>query len=399
MILSKRLELISESTTLKLNALVQSLKAQGQDVINLTAGEPDFAPPQQAIEEIKKRASLSAESKYTPVPGLKELREEIAEGTAILQSISKQWSFENVIVTHGAKHALAQIFMATLNKNDEVLIPAPYWLSYPEMVLLADGKPVIMETKFEDDYLLKPDVLKKYLTSKTKLIILNSPSNPTGAVYTKSQFQAVGKIIFEHIKMHPECFVVSDEIYNEIVFEGEKPACSFLKACPELKENCITVNGASKNFAMTGWRIGWAIGPKTIIQAMNKIQGQSTSGVNRLAQWAALAALRMDINYFEENRKTFGKRRNLLMDILSKSERIKVRPPKGAFYAFLELGEVLRGQEDSVSFCEQLLEKAQVAVVPGVSFGSPWAVRMSFATSEKNIQEGCHRFVKFLEKF
>jgi len=394
--IARRLNGVSESATLKLNAMVQALKAKGVDVVNLTAGEPDSNVPEEA-----KRAVIDAlnanKSKYTPAAGIPELREAVAQKTNAQQpSVSAKlpWKGSDVVVTNGGKQALFNAFLALLDPGDEVLIPSPYWLSYPEMVKLAEGTPRILKTSFADGFKLTPAELARAVTAKTKALVLNSPSNPTGVMYTREEFRKLGEVL-----LRPECrriWVLSDEIYDKIVFEKVEFA-SFLDCAPELRDRSVTVNGMSKSAAMTGWRIGWAVAPPSLAPSLITLQGQSTSNINALAQWASLAALKLPESHFGEQARSYLRRRNLALEILRKARKIEVLTPDGAFYIFLGVGQHLKPGEDSMGFAERLLDQAKVAVVPGTPFGEPGFVRLSFALDDRSLQEGCERIVKFLE--
>ena len=392
--LAKRLDGVSESATLKLNAAVQAMKAAGIDVVNLTAGEPDFNVPEAAKAAVID-ALKNNRSKYTPVPGIPELRQAVADKTNLQQpSVARKrpWSPAEVVVTNGGKQALYNIFMTMLDSGDQVLIPSPYWLSYPEMVKLAGGIPKFIHAPFDQGFKITPDQLLNAVkkdAAQIKALIFNSPSNPTGAIYSRAEFEALGKIL-THTPGAEHIWVISDEIYDRINF-GRVPFCSFLEACPDLRDRVITVNGMSKSASMTGWRIGWSLAPQAFSQGMITIQGQSTSGINALAQWASLAALKLPESDFASQVESFRKRRDLTLEILKKSGKLKIVAPEGAFYAFVGVGE------DSFAFAEKLLEAAKVAVVPGGPFGEPEFIRLSFATDERTLQEGCSRLVKFVE--
>lgn len=395
--LAKRLDGVSESATLKLNALVQQMKAQGVDVVNFTAGEPDFNVP-----EAGKQAVIDAvhanRSKYTPAPGLPELRELIAAKTNAQQpeaTKSAPWKAADVIVTNGGKQAIYNAMQALLNPNDEVVIPGPYWLSYPEMAKLAGAKPVIVTASAAQDFKISPEQLDRALsTGRVKLLLFNSPSNPTGAMYSRAEFEKLGRVLNEN-KYAADTWILSDEIYDRIIL-GETPFTSFLGACPALRSRTITVNGMSKAAAMTGWRVGWSVGPQSVTQGMSTIQGQSTSGINALAQWASIAVLKLPEAEFASQVSSFRRRRDLVLELLTRSGRIEMMPPEGAFYAFVGVGKCLRPGEDSVGFAERLLTEAKVAVVPCSPFGAPEYVRLSFATDEKTLREGCERILKYV---
>lgn len=392
--IARRLDGVSESATLKLNALVQAMRARGEDIVNLTAGEPDFAPPDEAKAAIK-RAVDENRNKYTPVAGLPEIRERIAKKTNAQQpnvvAAHGEWKASDVVVTNGGKQAIYNAAMALLNPGDEVLVPAPYWLSYPEIVKLAEGKPVVVETKAESKFKVTVDDLRKKLTPRTKLLILNSPSNPTGTTYARAEFEAIGKWL---AKEAPGAWVLSDEIYDRILF-GNDPFVSFLDAAPELKNRSITVNGLSKAAAMTGWRVGWTVAPPELTQAMLTLQGQSTSGINSLAQYAGIAALDLAEEKFAEMVSAFRRRRRMALEILAKAAKLKVLPPEGAFYVFLGIEAFLKAGEDSMQVSEALIREAKVAVVPGTPFGAPNWVRMSIATDDETLKKGCERLARF----
>lgn len=393
---ARRLEGVSESATLKLNATVQSLKAKGVDVVNLTAGEPDFSVPLAAKEAIVESLALNR-SKYTPVPGIPELREAIAEKTNLQQpSVAKgtPWTSSQVLVTNGGKQAIFNSLMAFLDPGDEVLIPSPYWLSYPEMVKLAGGIPKFVSAPFSQGFKIKPEQLRNALGLKVKMLFLNSPNNPTGVMYSRQEFAQLAEVLL-NTPGAENVWVISDEIYDRINL-GRIPFCSFLEAAPQLSHRTITVNGMSKSAAMTGWRIGWSVAPTAVTQAMITLQGQSTSGINSLAQWASLAALKLPESHFASQIETFRTRANLILEKLKNARKLEVITPDGAFYVFVGVKAYLRAGEDAVAFSQRLLEEAKVAVIPGTPFGEPEFVRLSFATDEKTLQEGCDRFVKYL---
>lgn len=393
-VMAKRLNGVSESATLKLNALVQAMRARGEDIVNLTAGEPDFAPPEEAKAAVR-RALDENRNKYTPVAGIPEIRERVAKKTNAQQpnvvAAHGEWKASDVVISNGGKQAIYNVMMALLNPGDEVLILAPYWLSYPEMVKLAEGSPVIVETKTENKFKATVEDLRRKLTPKTKLLILNSPSNPTGTTYTRAEFEAIGKWV---AKEAPGVWVLSDEIYDRILF-GADPFVSFLDAAPELRNRTVTVNGLSKSAAMTGWRIGWTVTTPELTQALLTLQGQSTSGINSLAQYAGIAALDLAEEKFAEMVSAFKRRRRMALEILAKAEKLKVVPPEGAFYVFLGVEAFLKAGEDSMQLSETLIREAKVAVVPGTPFGAPNWMRMSIATDDETLKKGCERLAQF----
>lgn len=392
---SDRLRDVSESATLKLNAQAQALAARGIDVVNLTAGEPDFNVPEAAkaaaIEAIRNNLS-----KYTPVTGVPELKKLIAEKTNRQQpalAARSPWKPSNVIVTNGGKQALFNILFASVNPGDEVLIGAPFWLSYPEMVKACEGKPVIVATDVRSRYKLTAQSLEKAITPKTKWLILNSPSNPTGVMYSKSELRALGEVLLS--AKGRNVGVITDEIYDRLVFSRE-PFCSFLEANPELAARTVTVNGLSKSAAMTGWRLGWAVASEPIIQAMQVIQGQSTSGVSSLTQAAAIAALQIPESEFASWLESFRSRRDLVCKTLkTRSPNLSAIEPDGAFYVWIDISSALLPAEDSMSFCAKLLDEAQVAVVPGGPFGDDRAIRISFALKVERLTEALDRLTRF----
>ncbi len=393
---SRRLEGVSESATLKLNATVQAMKAQGVDIINLTAGEPDFWVPDAAKSAVIE-ALQANRSKYTPVPGIPELREAVATKTNRQQmSLAQEdlWKASHVVITNGAKQALFNALLALLNPGDAVLIPSPYWLSYPEMVKIAGGIPQFISAPLSQGFKIQPQQLENALNFQVKAIILNSPCNPTGAVYSKEEFQALAKVLSHH-PAAGNVWIISDEIYDRIHF-GRIPFCSFLDAAPELRDRTITLNGLSKSAAMTGWRVGWSVASEEITQAMIIIQGQSTSGINALAQWAGLAAIQLPEENFVSQIQSFKQRRDLLLDQLKNRIHLELFTPDGAFYAFIGIRYYLKPGENSIGFAQRLLEEAHVAVVPGTPFGEQQFIRLSFATDPKAIAEGCRRFSQYL---
>lgn len=391
-----RLNGVSESATLKLNALVQSMKANGENVINLTAGEPDFSVP-DSVKAAMIKAIQENKSKYTPVAGIIELRKAIAHKTNLQQpecANRNPWDASNVVVSNGGKQALFQTLMAVLNPGDEVLIPAPYWLSYPEMVKLSGGIPVILSCTIENGFKCDGTLLKEAITDKTRVLILNSPSNPSGITYSLEEFKALGEVIRSHPR-GKEILIISDEIYDRILYTG-KPFVSFLAANPDLYQQTVTVNGLSKSAAMTGYRVGWSVGPKWITDGILTLQGQSTSGINAPTQYASLAALQLSEESFKPQVESFLKRRDCALSILSEAPKLKIVKPEGAFYILLGMQAYFAQGEESGAFAERLLKDGNVALVPGTPFGAEGYLRMSFATDELTLKEGCERIVRYL---
>ncbi len=398
MIFSKRVSGLQESATLKINAIANQLKLEGKTIINLTAGEPDFP----AFDEAKKAVIEALEknlSKYTPTPGVPELRELVAKKTNLQQPSlgAKPWKPSDVMVTNGGKQALFDVILTLIDQGDEVLIPAPFWLSYPEMVKVAEGVSVYIPSTFESHYKINSTDLKKSITPQTKMLIINSPCNPTGATYSKSELQDLGKVL----ESFPKIWIVSDEIYDRIDYTSEG-WISFLEACPQLRDRTITVNGMSKSGAMTGWRVGWSVSPESVTSKLNALQGHSTSGICSLSQAAAIATLKLPPERFEVQRKEYLNRRNLALELLRKSAKIRVDEPHGAFYFFIDLSGVFVGnktEQDANDFVQALLKDEQVAVVSGVDFGAPKCIRISFATDLKTLLSGCQKIVDYCEKF
>jgi aspartate aminotransferase len=285
--------------------------------------------------------------------------------------------------------------LALVQPGDEVLIPAPFWVSYPEIVKVAQGTPRILPTTYEQGFKLQPAQLKAALNSRVKAIFINSPSNPSGVMYSKAELRALGEVILS-TPAAENTWVITDEIYDRVIL-GDIPFCSFLEAVPELASRTVTVNGLAKSAAMTGWRVGWSIAPDYLTQGLITLQGQSTSGINSVAQWAGVAALKLPESVFEGQAKTFRRRRDIVLEILGKTNKIEVLPPDGAFYAFVGVRKCFQPGEDSMGFAQRLLENAKVALVPGTPFGEPGFLRLSYATDEKTLKEGCERLVGFLK--
>ncbi len=392
--LSDRLNRLAPSATLAMSQRSNEMKAQGINVINMSVGEPDFMTPDY-VKEAGKRAIDDNFSKYSPVPGYLSLRTAIAN--KLKRENNLNYSASEVIVGTGGKQGVCNTILALVNPGDEVIIPAPYWVSYPQMVKLAGGVPVIVPAGIEQDFKVTADQLKAAITSKTKLIILCSPSNPTGSVYTKEELEALAKIVLEH----NDLFVLSDEIYEHINYIG---CHASIAACEGMKERTIICNGVSKAYAMTGWRLGWVAAPEWIIKGLNKLQGQYTSGTSSVSQMAALAAYEGDQGCVEDFRKAFQRRRDLIVSLAKEVSGLEVNVPEGAFYLFPKCSSYF-GKTDgkhvinnSTDFALYLLEEGHVATVAGDAFGSPDYFRMSYATSDDNIIEALSRIKEVLLK-
>lgn len=392
--LSDRLNRLAPSATLAMSQRSGEMKAQGINVINMSVGEPDFMTPDH-VKEAGKKAIDDNFSKYSPVPGYLSLRKAIAN--KLKRENNLNYSASEVIVGTGGKQGVCNTILALVNPGDEVIIPAPYWVSYPQMVKLAGGGPVIVPAGIEQDFKVTADQLKAAITSKTKLIILCSPSNPTGSVYTKEELEALAKIVLEH----NDLFVLSDEIYEHINYIG---CHASIAACEGMKERTIICNGVSKAYAMTGWRLGWVAAPEWIIKGLNKLQGQYTSGTSSVSQMAALAAYEGDQGCVEDFRKAFQRRRDLIVSLAKEVPGLEVNVPEGAFYLFPKCSSYF-GKTDgkhvinnSTDFALYLLEEGHVATVAGDAFGSPDYFRMSYATSDDNIIEALSRIKEVLLK-
>ncbi len=382
---ANRATVITPSQTLAIDAKAKQLKAAGEDVIGLAAGEPDFDTP----EHIKAAAMGALEAgftKYTPSSGIPELRQAIAEKLKADNGLDYEPS--QIIVNCGAKHSCFNAMLAVLNEGDEVIIPAPYWLSYPEMVRMAGGEPYIVETTPETGYKLTPEQLRENISPGTKMLILNSPSNPTGSVYTETELVELAEIALEE-----QIYILSDEIYEKLVY-GDAEHTSIAAFTDTTLANTIVVNGFSKSYAMTGWRLGYLAAPKEIAKAVDSIQSHSTSNPTSFAQKGALAALKGPQECVEEMRQKFDERRRRMFELLKNMPSVGVVEPLGAFYM---LADISAFGLDSSTFCSQLLEKEKVALVPGVAFGNDRTVRMSFATDLENIEKALGRFARFCQ--
>ena len=393
--LSKRVSSIGPSPTLGITAKAKKMRAEGIDVIGFGAGEPDFDTPVN-IKEAAKKAIDAGFTKYTPPSGIPELKVAICE--KLKRDNDLDYEPEEILVSCGAKHAIFNAVLALCDDDDEVILLSPYWVSYPEMIKLARANPVVIKTTQQNNFKITPEQLRDAVTPKTKLIILNSPSNPTGIVYTKKELQLLSEILVE-----AEICCISDEIYEKIIYDG-KEHVSIASLSSEMKKLTIVVNGVSKPYSMTGWRIGYAAGPREIIKAMSNLQAHSTSNPTSISQKAALEALKGQQKDMEEMVRAFAERRNYIVGRLNSIERIRCIMPEGAFYVFLDVSQLLgkkyNGQtiKDSFLLTELLLTEARVAVVPGAVFGDDNHLRLSYATSMENIAEGMDRIGEFIKK-
>ncbi|HED31294.1 MAG TPA: pyridoxal phosphate-dependent aminotransferase [Prosthecochloris aestuarii] len=388
--LSRRVRSMQESQTMRITGLAKKMKAEGKDIVSLSAGEPDFPTP-DFVSEAGIEAIRSGFTRYTPNAGIPELKEAIIG--KFRRDNQLEYAPDEVIVSNGGKQTLVNAILALCEEGDEVIIPAPYWVSFPEMVRLAGAAPVIVTTKDENGYKMTPGEFEQAITGKTKLLVLNSPSNPSGAVYSEEEVKALMKVIEER-----DIFVISDEMYDRIVYGDVQP---FSPArIPQMRERVIVSNGVSKTYSMTGWRIGYLAGPRWLIKACDKIQSQTTSNPNSIAQKAAVAALNGDQSVVEERRLEFEKRRDFMYDALNAIPGITAALPDGAFYIFPSikgvLGRTVNGKElkDSTDVAEYLLLEHHVATVPGDAFGAPENLRLSYAASIAELEEAVRRIRK-----
>lgn len=392
--LSARLQSLSPSETFAMAQKSNELKAQGIDVINMSVGEPDFSTPDH-IKEAAKKAIDNNFSFYSPVPGFPELRK------AICAKLKNENNLDvdptQIVVSSGAKQSLCNVILSIVDKGEEVIIPAPYWVSYPEMVKIAEGKPVFVYAGIEQDFKITAEQLEKSITPKTRVLILCSPSNPTGSVYTRDELKSLAAVLAKH----PGIYVISDEIYEHINYVGRHESIAQFE---EVRERVIVVNGVSKGYAMTGWRIGWIAAPKWIASACGLLQGQYTSGASSISQKAAEAAYTGNQDCVEEMRVAFERRKNLITKLLKEIPALKVNDPKGAFYVFVECSSYLGKQFDekridtATDLAMYLLEQGHVACVGGDAFGAPGHIRFSYATSDENIEKAVSRVKGALEK-
>lgn len=385
--LSERINRLATSATLAMSQKSAELKAQGVDIINMSVGEPDFNTP-DAIKTAAKQAIDDNWSRYSPVPGYLDLREAICEKLRCENGL--EYTPAQIVVGNGAKQAVCNTLLALINPGDEVIIPAPYWVSYPDMVLLADGKPVFVSAPIEQDFKMTPAQLEAAITSRTRALILCSPSNPTGAVYSAEEMEGLAEVL----RRYPDIVVIADEIYEHINYVG---AHASIAACPGMKDRCAVINGVSKAYAMTGWRIGFVAAPLALAKGISKLQGQYTSGPCSISQKAAAFAFAADQTPVEEMRLAFERRKELIVRLAREIPGFEVNNPDGAFYLFPKISSFFGKTDgtttihDSNDFALYLLEAAHVAGVGGASFGDPDCYRLSYATSDENIVEAMQR--------
>jgi aspartate aminotransferase len=384
--LAARVGQVPPSLTLAISAKAKALKADGIDVCSFSAGEPDFDTPAH-IKAAANKALEEGKTKYGPAAGEPKLRDAIAR--KLRDDNGLCYNAENVIITNGGKHSLFNLMLALIEAGDEVIIPAPYWLSYPEMVKLAEGTPVIVPTEATTGYKITPEQLRSAITPKTKLFVLNSPSNPTGMVYTPAEIKALAEVVVEK-----DILVVSDEIYEKILYDGAEHL-SIGAVGPEIFDRTIISNGFAKAYSMTGWRLGYLAGPIPLIKATTTIQSHSTSNVCTFAQYGAIAALESSQDCVEEMCQAFAKRREVMLERLNAIPGLTCPKPDGAFYMFPDISKT--GMK-SLEFCDALLESQQVAVIPGIAFGADECIRLSYATDMASIEKGMERLEKFVRE-
>jgi aspartate aminotransferase len=384
--LSRRIQALSPSLTIAISTLAKEMKAEGKDVISFSAGEPDFDTPRK-IKDAAIKAIDEGFTKYTAVPGIPELLEAISY--KLEKENNLKYAPNEIIVSNGAKQSLFNLFQAVIDEGDEVIIPAPYWVTYPEVVIYSGGKPVIIETNEQSGFKMSAKELQAAITPKTKMLVLTSPSNPTGSIYSKDELIEIAKVL-----EGTDILIASDEMYEKLIYE--EGFTSIASISEDMFQRTITINGLSKSVAMTGWRFGYLATPKKeLISAMNKLQSQSTSNINSITQKAAIVALRGEVNdEIESMRQAFKARASEAVKLFNEINKLSVLAPKGAFYLFVNIKEV---SDDSIVFCKELLKETGVAVVPGVGFGSEGYFRFSFATDIDTIREGIGRIKRFVE--
>lgn len=399
--ISQRLRNVKPSATLELTALANRLKAQGVDIIGFGAGEPDFDTP-QSIKDAAKKAIDAGKTKYTPAGGIKELKDAVIG--KFRNENGLEYKLSEVTINCGGKHSFYNLMQAVIDPGDEVIIPAPYWVSYPTMAELAGGKPVILECPESNGFKLTPEQLKNAMTVRTRAIVINSPSNPTGSAYTRAELEAIARIVQDC-----DVMLISDDIYESIVYD-DFTFCNIANISEAMKEKTIVLNGVSKTYSMTGWRIGYMAGDAGVIQSVENLQSQSTSNPTSIAQWAAVEALTGDQSVKDEMLEAFRRRRSIIVDGLNAVPGISCMHPDGAFYAFPNVTGVFRlsrwpevrnkysGKGESSALCSYLIDEARVAVVPGIEFGNDGYIRLSFATSDDNIKKGIARIGEAIQK-
>lgn len=391
---SQALQRMKPSATIAFTQRARALRQDGRDIVFLTVGEPDFDTPenirQAAIEAIHR-----GETRYPPTAGIAPLRSAIVE--KFRRENGLEYTVAETIVAPGGKNIIFNAFAATLNPGDEVIVPAPYWVSYPDLVAFPGGVPVIVPMGIEDDYKLSPSALEATITPRTRWLVLNSPSNPTGCTYSAEELRRLAEVL----RAHPQVLVLSDDLYEHLVYDDVAFA-TLAEVAPDLKDRVLTVNGVSKSYAMTGWRVGYAAGPAALIADIEKLQGQQVTGTCTIAQWAAVEALAGPQDFIAKSRKVFAARRDHVLALLGRTDQLRCGKPTGAFYVFPSCAGAMglatpggRAITDDMAFAEALLEEANVAIVPGSSFGSEGSFRLSYAASTETLTTACDRIVEF----
>ncbi len=386
--LSKRIQTLSPSLTIAITTLARELKTQGKDVLSFSAGEPDFGTPRRIKDEAIK-AINDGFTQYTAIPGIPELLEAVRN--KLKRDNGLEYEANQIIVSNGAKHSLFSLFQALLDKGDEVIIPAPYWVTYPEQVIYSEGVPVFIETNDKTGFKITAEQLEAAITPKTKILVLTTPSNPTGSIYSRAELEAIGEVL-----KGTDIMIISDEMYEKLVF-GENKFTAVASISDDMFQRTITVNGLSKSVAMTGWRMGYLATPKNeLISVINKLQSQSTSNINSITQKASIPALDGEVDdEIETMRQAFESRSKEAYNLINEIDGLSVIKPQGAFYLFINIKDITN---DSIGFCKDLLSQTGVAVVPGIGFGSEGYFRFSYATDIVTIREGIRRIKKFVKK-
>lgn len=389
-IVSERIQKIKLSPSSAISARAMELAREGHDIIRLSAGEPDFDTP-TFIKDAAYDAMMRGETKYPPVTGIPELRSAICDKLA--QENGLKYTPENVLVCSGGKQVIYNALAASVNPDDEVIITAPYWVSYPDMVTLVGGIPVVMQTEQSNGFVVSPEALEAAITDKTRWFILNSPGNPSGCVYSADDLAAVGAVL----ERHPQVWVIADDIYEHVIYDGET-FHTIAQVVPSLRDRTLTMNGFSKSYCMTGWRVGYGAGPVELIKAMTKVQSQTQGGVNTMAQWAGVAALRGDASFIAENTRSFEQRRDLVVSMLNQANGLRCEKPKGAFYLYVSCGDLIgkrtpQGKiiETDADVVAYLLDSVGVALVHGEAYGLSPYFRISYAAATNVLEDACRR--------
>lgn len=391
--LAQRVQRIKASPTLAVSARAEELQAEGKPIINLSVGEPDFDTPTH-IKEAAVAAIAAGHTKYTAVDGIKALKQAIIN--KFKHDNHLDYELNQIIVSTGAKQSIFNVLTAIVNPGEEVIIPAPYWVSYPDMVKLVDGVPVIVKADMTQHFKITPAQLNAAISENTRAVILNSPSNPTGVAYSEQELRQLGEVLLQH----PRVFIISDDIYEQHMWNNT-PFKNILNACPDLYDRTVVINGVSKTYAMTGWRIGYAAGPAKVIAAMKKAQSQSTSSPTSISQYAALAAIEGDQSEVAKMRHAYKERHDFVIEKLNSMPGVKCIPSDGTFYTFPNIEELLNrdsGVTNDLEFAEYLLKEAEIAVIPGSAFGAAGYIRICFTTSMKNLEEAMARLEKAVKK-